>query len=138
MWFGAYSAVVETLLVPLRVGTVRLPLAVLFAAAANVGMIYFARWVTRSRLAAVLPGIAWFAVVMAAGSRTTEGDMVLVGDDLVALALLLVGSAAVAAASYFVMAGPAGGRPPVGANRSGGPRRRGGSAARPVNPEGRT
>lgn len=136
VWFGAFSAAVEALAVPLRVGTVRIPVAVLFAAGANVGMMLFARWVTRSRVAALLPGLAWFVVVMAAGNRTREGDLLLIGDDWVAMALLLVGSASVAAGGYFAVMGPVNQQPPlVGGPAK--PRNRGASAVPRVNPDRR-
>ena len=77
-------------LVPLRVGGVPVPAAVLVACVANValgtagGRLY-------GRLGAAVPGLLWFAVVAVLQGRRPEGDLVVTGS-LTGLAFLLLGS----------------------------------------------
>ena len=83
-------AVWGAFLVPLRVGGVPVPAAVLLSGTANVllglegGRLY-------GRLGAVVPGVVWFAVVATLQSRRPEGDLVVTGTAN-GLALLLVGA----------------------------------------------
>lgn len=77
-------------LVPLRVGGVPVPVAVVLAAVANValgragGRLY-------GRVGAALPGVLWFVVVAALQIRRPEGDLVVPGS-LPGLLFLLLGS----------------------------------------------
>ncbi|MEP6852506.1 MAG: hypothetical protein ABJA87_07610 [bacterium] len=73
------AAVYEVLLVPLRIGTVLIPVSVLLAAGGNVALARSARAVADHVLAAAAPVAVWFlAVAVLAGSRP-EGDVLLPG-----------------------------------------------------------
>ncbi|HEX6498438.1 MAG TPA: hypothetical protein VF054_05325 [Micromonosporaceae bacterium] len=94
------TGVVEALYAPLRIGTVRVPLSPVLAAVFNILIIWFTYRVTRRRGLALLPGLAWFAVMIAAATRTTEGDLLFTGDDWMALVTIGVGTAAWVVAAY--------------------------------------
>lgn len=115
VWLAVLAAVCEAFLVPLRVAGVRVPLALLLAVVGNLGLPWLARWVSGSRMVTMLPAMLWFLVILVLAGGTTEGDVVLAGDDWVALALLLAGSAAAAMGAYFALLG----RQPRGPARSG-------------------
>ncbi|MGH3660485.1 MAG: hypothetical protein ACRDT8_15450 [Micromonosporaceae bacterium] len=97
------SAIVEVFWVTLRVEGVRAPVSVLVAVVVNFSLPLLTRWVTGSRHAAMLPALAWFAVVLFFAPGTTEGDVVLAGNDWVALTLLLVGSVAAGVGGYVAL-----------------------------------
>lgn len=95
------TAVVEFYLTPLRIGGVPIGVAVLFAAAANWGLAWFAVTTVRRRWALAPPWALWTSImVFAAGVRTTEGDYLLGGNDWVALVMILVGSLSFAVYAY--------------------------------------
>ncbi len=116
VWLTVLAAVCEAFLVPLRVAGVRVPIALLLAVAVNLALPWLARWLSRSRLMTMLPALLWFLVILVLAGGTTEGDVVLAGNDWVALTLLLAGSSAAAAGAYFALLG----REPQRAVRSGG------------------
>lgn len=89
-------AVWEAFLVPLRWGTVLLPVAVLAAVAGNL-LLGRAGGRLLGRVGALGPGIIWIAVALSAGSRRAEGDLVVPGT-WPGLAFLLLGSVAAAVA----------------------------------------
>ena len=94
------TAVAELYLSPLRIGGIPIGVAILFAAAANWGLAWFAVTTTRRRWALAPPWALWTAImVFAAGVRTTEGDY-LIGEDYVALGMILVGSLSFAVYAY--------------------------------------
>lgn len=97
------TAVVEAFFVPLRFGGVRAPLVLLLAVAGNLALPWLGVWLSGSRFGAMLPPLAWFVVIVVFAGGTDEGDVVLAGNDWVALTLLLVGSATAAAGAYFAL-----------------------------------
>jgi hypothetical protein len=95
------TAVAELYLTPLRIGGVPIGVAVLFAAAANWGLAWYAEHATGRRWPIALPWALWTLLMLfAAGVRTTEGDYLLGGDDWVALVMILVGSLTFAVYAY--------------------------------------
>jgi len=115
------TAVLEAFLTPLWWDGVRVPLAVLLAVLTNLAVLWFTHEVTRSRLLTLLPGIAWMGVMIVLSARTTEGDIVLAGDNWVALGTILAGVAGYAAGAYRIVTrppatetGPAGQAGPAG------------------------
>jgi hypothetical protein len=104
---GAMSAIWEVMVSPMHVtiggAIVRVPLATLLAIAGNVGLVWFMRTVTGMLSLAVLPGLAWFAVMFAASTKTSEGDLLITGDNWVGVATILLGAVAWAAAAYLLM-----------------------------------
>jgi hypothetical protein len=89
-------AVWGAFLVPLRVGTVPLPLSWVVAAVGNAAL-GRAGGLLLGRGGAVGPGVVWLAVALTLGSKRTEGDLVVPGT-LPGLGFLLVGALASAVA----------------------------------------
>lgn len=83
-------AVWGAFLVPLRIGTVPLPVAVLVALVGNAALGW---WGGRllGRPGAAGPGLVWLAVALSLGSQRREGDLVVPGSAM-GLVFLLVGA----------------------------------------------
>jgi hypothetical protein len=123
--FGA--GVLEGFLVPLRLGGTRVPVAVAVAIVANIGIALWTRYVTGNRLAPLAPAVAWFAAIALLGTKTAAGDLVIVGDDWVALLTVFVGAIAFAVALFLgarPAADPQGQRSANPTVKSGGPANR--------------
>jgi hypothetical protein len=86
-------AVVECFLVPLRVGTVPLPLCVPLAMAGNVVLARLAGGLTGRSLLGVLPPVLWLAVVLVLAAPRAEGDLIVPGT-LTGLVFLFAGAVA--------------------------------------------
>jgi hypothetical protein len=98
---GAFAvAAYGAFLTPFRVGATLVPVALLVAVGGNAALSWFAWTVTRSRVLGVLPGLVWVALSFLASSRTTEGDLVLTGNNWVATVYLLAGAATVGVCAY--------------------------------------
>jgi len=104
---AAVTAFWEALLTPLHVtifgAVVRLPIAPLVAIILNIGIFWFGRVVTGRTGLALLPAIAWFVVIFAAGNRTSEGDILIAGNNWVGVVTILLGAVAWAAGVYVLM-----------------------------------
>ncbi|GAB3858560.1 hypothetical protein GCM10029963_58440 [Micromonospora andamanensis] len=74
------SAVLELLLAPLRVGGHLIGVTVLVAVAVNIALSWFAVEAVGRRWAVALPALPWVAIMVIAADRTTEGDVLLVGN----------------------------------------------------------
>jgi len=96
-------ALLTAFLVPFRVGGVPVPLSLVAALVGNVLLIRYARYATDSRLGIVGPVVAWLAVMLAFGARTTEGDLVVTGDWR-GLGTLFIGAVAFAVAGFLAVA----------------------------------
>jgi hypothetical protein len=135
---GAVTALWEAVLTPLYViigGTVvRLPVAALLAIITNAGLVWFTRKVTGRTGLALLPGVAWLIVIGGAGTQTSDGDLIITGNNWVGIVTILLGSLAWAGAGYFAITrsgsnratgasifglGPAGTKTVPGAGKSG-------------------
>jgi hypothetical protein len=97
---AALSAAFEAFLAPLYWGSTRLPVSLVAAVVGNIALVYFAYVVTGRRLAAVGPALVWVVVMVAAASRTSEGDLVLTDNNWVGIGTMLAGSVAFALAGY--------------------------------------
>ena len=86
-------AIMECFLVPLRVGTVPLPVSVPLAVAGNVVLARLAARVTGRGAPAVVPPVLWLAVVLVLAAPRPEGDVVVPGS-ATALAFLFAGAVA--------------------------------------------
>ncbi|MCO7219320.1 hypothetical protein [Klenkia sp. PcliD-1-E] len=90
-----WLAVVEVFWLPLRVGSVPVPLSVVGAGVGNLMLVAWAHRLSGSRLVAVLPVVTWLVVAVGASVRRPEGDLVITGattaTQVVGLAFLLVG-----------------------------------------------
>lgn len=98
-------AIVEAFLVPFRIEGVYVPVSAVLAVAVNLALPRLALWLVRLRSLALLPGLAWFAVVIAGTVPTSEGDLV-IHDAWPGMALLLAGAATVAVSGYRIISGP--------------------------------
>jgi hypothetical protein len=97
---GLVTAVIEVFLAPLRVGTVRLPLSLLLAVVGNLVLVWYTYRVTEKLAAVALPALVWIVVMVRASGRTTEGDLLLTGDNWVGLLTILGGTVAFAGGAY--------------------------------------
>jgi hypothetical protein len=99
--FAVYGAFLSPLYFP---GTdIRMPVALLFALLGNPLLTWYAYEATGHRLAVLAPAGAWCGVWLAASGRTTEGDLLVTGDNWVGLVTLFVGPLAFAAGAYLTM-----------------------------------
>jgi hypothetical protein len=101
------TAVWETVLSPMHVtighSTFRLPIALLIAVVGNAGIVFFTHQVTGKLGLAMIPAVAWLIVVFTAGTKTSEGDLLITGDNWVGITLILLGSLAWAGAGYWLI-----------------------------------
>lgn len=80
---AALAAILEALLVPLYIGSVIFPLAVVLAILSNFALPRLARAMVPSTAAAATPFIVWLVVMVGFGLVTRpEGDVILPGGDL--------------------------------------------------------
>jgi TRAP-type C4-dicarboxylate transport system permease small subunit len=93
---GAVLGVTEAFLVPLRLGSIYVPVSLALAILLNPALAWFAVDVTGRKAAAALPALAWCVIWFLAASKTTEGDLVITGDNWVGLVTLLAGPIAFA------------------------------------------
>jgi hypothetical protein len=98
------TALWQALLVPLYLtGTTRLPVSVVAALLGNAALVWFTWRVTGRLAVAALPAVLWLAVMLAAATRTSEGDLVFAANNWVGMATLLAGSAGLAGAFMVLM-----------------------------------
>jgi peptidoglycan biosynthesis protein MviN/MurJ (putative lipid II flippase) len=76
---GAGTALIETLLVPLRNGTTLLPLAVPLAILSNAVLPRLSRRLNDSVWGAAIPALTWMVTVVLLLSPRREGDVILPG-----------------------------------------------------------
>jgi Family of unknown function (DUF6113) len=76
---AALSAMLAALLVPLRSGTVIVPVSVLIAVASTVGLILLAWHAVRSVALSAIPFAVWVVTVLALSQARPEGDVLLPG-----------------------------------------------------------
>ncbi|HEX6754777.1 MAG TPA: DUF6113 family protein [Mycobacteriales bacterium] len=86
-------ALVECFLVPLRVGTVPMPVCVPLALAGNVVLPRLSARLSGVPLTAVVPPVLWLGVVLVLSAQRPEGDLVVPGT-ATALVFLFAGSVA--------------------------------------------
>jgi hypothetical protein len=97
----------EIILSPLRAGGVPICVAIVAAVVANYAISWFAYTTVGKRWAIGPPWALWTVFMLfAAGTRTTEGDYLISGDNWVALAMILVGSLTFAVFAYRMILKP--------------------------------
>lgn len=74
------TAMLELIFSAVRIGGHLVGVSVLLAVGANVALAWFAHQAVGRVWAVALPAVSWFAVLVAAGNPTAEGDILLVGD----------------------------------------------------------
>jgi hypothetical protein len=97
---GFLLALWTTFLSPPHTFGVVLPAAPVLAIAGNAALVWFTYVVTGRRGLALLPGVVWFVTMFVGTMRTTEGDILLPGNDWPGLLALLLGAVAWGAAAY--------------------------------------
>lgn len=102
-----FSALLELFLTPLRLGGVPVGAAIVLAVVANLAICWFVMTTVGRRWALAPPWGLWTLIMFfAAGTRTTEGDYLVGGDDWVALVMILAGSLAFAVFTYKMILRP--------------------------------
>ncbi|HEX5542341.1 MAG TPA: hypothetical protein VFX60_12410 [Micromonospora sp.] len=112
-WVGALVAViaavvtamVELFWAPLRIGGQLVGVSVVLAVVGNVALAWFARRAVGHVGAVALPAVAWFVVMMAAATRTREGDILLIGN-WVGGTMIFAGSVAFAVTAFRMIVRP--------------------------------
>lgn len=103
---GAMSALWEVMISPMHVtvghSLIRVPLATLLAVVGNLALVWGTRLVTGKTSLALLPGLAWFLVMLAASTKTGEGDLLITSDNWVGLTAILFGAAAWVGSGYVL------------------------------------
>ncbi|TNH30147.1 hypothetical protein FHG89_09140 [Micromonospora orduensis] len=89
---GVLTGVLELLLATVRVGGQLIGVSVLLAVGANIVLSWFAHEAVGRRWAVALPAVPWFALMAVAAIRTSEGDLLLAGDNWVGLAMIVAGA----------------------------------------------
>jgi hypothetical protein len=118
---GFVTGLWEVALSTLYVGKIPLLISPVIAIVGNVALVVFTRVVTGHRGLALLPGVVWFAVMMTAAGRTTEGDLPIPGSDWLGLIMILAGSAAWGITAYrMILTVPRTRTAPDGFDQSGG------------------
>jgi hypothetical protein len=79
MAIAVLSAVIEVVLVPVRVGTTVVPVSVALAVLGNFCVPVLSRRAVPNTISAVLPALAWVATVLFLSQARPEGDVLLVG-----------------------------------------------------------
>lgn len=103
------NAVLSAFLLPLRVGGTLVPVSLLLAGAGTAVLGVVGARVVRARWGAVVPGLLWVVLALLAGSRRSEGDLVLAGGEdsgLASLGLVFLAVGAVGAAAGYAMSAP--------------------------------
>ncbi|WP_074318925.1 hypothetical protein [Micromonospora cremea] len=89
---GVLTGVLELLLSTVRVGGQLIGVSALLAVGANIALSWFAHEVVGRRWAVALPAVPWFVLMAVAAVRTSEGDLLLAGDNWVGLAMIVAGA----------------------------------------------
>lgn len=86
------TGVLELLLATVRVGGQLIGVSAVLAVGANIVLSWFAYEAVGRRWAVALPAVPWFALMAVGAIRTTEGDLLLSGDNWVGLAMIVAGA----------------------------------------------
>ncbi|SCE91014.1 hypothetical protein GA0070612_2107 [Micromonospora chokoriensis] len=104
---GVLTGVLELLLATVRVGGYLIGVSALIAVGANIALSWFAYEAVGRRWAVALPAVPWFALMAVAAVRTSEGDLLLAGDNWVGLALIVAGAMTFAVMGFRQILAPA-------------------------------
>jgi hypothetical protein len=103
VWASLLLSLVAAFWTPLRIGSVLIPVSLVLVGLGNWLLVRFAYRVTGKVGLSLIPALAWLVLTLVLSQKTTEGDLVLAGNNWVANAYLFVGSLAAAFAAYRVM-----------------------------------
>lgn len=114
------TATLELLLSTVRVGGQLIGVSVLVAIVANLVLSWFAYHTVGRRWAVALPAVPWFALMAVAAIKTSEGDVLLAGDNWVGVVMIFAGSMAFAGMAFrLIVSRPHGPLPPPSRPASG-------------------
>lgn len=97
------TATLELFFATVRVGGHLIGVSVLLAVLANLVLSWFAYEAVGRRWAVALPAVPWFAMMVVASGKTSEGDILLAGDNWVGIAMIFAGSMAFAVMAIRLM-----------------------------------
>ncbi|MEV5818265.1 hypothetical protein ABUL04_03255 [Micromonospora harpali] len=86
------TGLLELILSTVRVSGTLVGASVPVVVLANVALSWFVHAAVGRRWAVVLPATPWFVLMGAAAIRTSEGDLLLAGDNWVGLAMIVAGA----------------------------------------------
>jgi hypothetical protein len=101
---GLLTGLWEIFLSPPHTFGILLPVAPVLAVVTNVALVWFTRKVTGSNGLALLPGVVWFGTMLVGAMRTTEGDLLIPGNDWPGLLAILLGALGWGIAAYRMVA----------------------------------
>ncbi len=87
-------------LTPYRIGSVLVPVSLVLVAGGLTAVTRFAHAVTEHVPMSLIPGLAWLVLTLVLNNRTSEGDLVLLSSNWVAVVYLLVGSVTIGVLAY--------------------------------------
>ncbi|WP_376771487.1 hypothetical protein [Micromonospora polyrhachis] len=100
------TAILELVFVTARVGGYLIGVSVVIAVVANVGLSWFAHRAVGSKAAVALPALTWFALMVVVAGGTSEGDILLAGNNWVGLAMIVAGAMAFAVMAFRLILAP--------------------------------
>lgn len=117
------NALLSSFLLPLRVAGTLVPVSLVLAGAGTAALGVAGARVVRARWGAVVPGLLWVTLALLAGSKRSEGDLVIAGGEgsgLATLGLVFLAVGAVGSAAGYALSAT---RPVVTSSTSMQPRR---------------
>lgn len=103
------NALLSTFLLPLRVGGVLVPVSLLLAGVGTALLGVVGARVVRARWGAAVPGLLWLVLALVAGSRRTEGDLLIAGGEgtgLATLGLVFLAVGAIGSGAGYALSAP--------------------------------
>ena len=100
---GFLTGLWEIFLSPPHTFWIILPVSPVLAILTNIALVWFTKQVTGHTGLALLPGIVWFVTMFIGATRTTEGDVLIPGNDWPGLLAILLGTVAWGLAAYRMM-----------------------------------
>jgi hypothetical protein len=97
------TAVLELLFATLRVGGQLIGVSVVVAVVANAALSWFAHRTVGRGWAIGLPAVVWFGLMVGAAGGTSEGDILLAGNNWVGLAMIVAGSMTFAIMAFRII-----------------------------------
>ena len=97
---GFLTGLWEIFLSPPHTFGIILPVSPVLAIGTNVALVWFTKRVTGSNGLALLPGVVWFITMFIGAMRTTEGDLLIPGNDWPGLLAILLGALGWGVAAY--------------------------------------
>ncbi|OLE24228.1 MAG: hypothetical protein AUG44_19855 [Actinobacteria bacterium 13_1_20CM_3_71_11] len=97
---GLLTGLWEIFLSPPHTFGIILPVSPVLAIVTNVVLVWFTRKVTGSNGLALLPGVVWFGTMLVGAMRSTEGDLLIPGNDWPGLLAILLGALGWGIAAY--------------------------------------